>query len=76
MIKFENTHKYYEEKANRLHVLKGIDLEVHEGEMAAVMGSSGSGKLTLLTLAFMMLFMACSVTAGKLPRQWASPAHF
>ena len=32
---------------NSLHVLKGIDFEVKEGELVAIMGSSGSGKSTV-----------------------------
>lgn len=50
MIKLENTHKYFGENESRLHVLKGIDLEIQKGEMAAIMGSSGSGKSTLLNI--------------------------
>ena len=50
MIRLENIHKSYGEKERRLHVLKGVNLEIRAGEMAAIMGSSGSGKSTLLNI--------------------------
>src|SRR3954471_23822555 len=44
MVKAENVHKYF----GRLEVLKGIDLEVQQGEVCCVIGPSGSGKSTFL----------------------------
>jgi putative ABC transport system ATP-binding protein len=50
MVRIEELHKSYVTGTNRLHVLKGIDVHVHEGEMVSIMGSSGSGKSTLLNV--------------------------
>ncbi len=50
IIKLEQIHKSYITGANRLHVLKGIDLDIEKGEMVSIMGSSGSGKSTLLNV--------------------------
>jgi len=36
--------------ANKLHVLKGINLGIEKGELVSIMGSSGSGKSTLLNI--------------------------
>ena len=50
MISINNLHKSYVTGNNRLHVLKGLDLEIKEGEFVSIMGSSGSGKSTLLNI--------------------------
>ncbi len=50
IIKIENLHKSYINGKNSLHVLKGIDIDIKEGEMISIMGSSGSGKSTLLNI--------------------------
>ncbi len=44
MITVRNLHKYFKD----LHVLKGIDLDIHEREVVVLIGASGSGKSTLL----------------------------
>ena len=50
MLKINNLHKSYSTEYNTLHVLKGLDLEIKEGEFVSIMGSSGSGKSTLLNI--------------------------
>lgn len=49
MIHLHGIHKTYF-GAQPLHVLKGIDLDIAEGELVSIMGASGSGKSTLLNI--------------------------
>ncbi len=46
MITAKNIHKYYD----NLHVLKGVDLHIKQGEIVSIVGSSGAGKTTLLQI--------------------------
>jgi lipoprotein-releasing system ATP-binding protein len=51
IIRCQNIHKKFlldKHSGSELHVLKGIDFEIHAGEMIAIVGASGSGKSTLL----------------------------
>lgn len=51
MIHLENIHKTYNPGTpNALHVLKGISLDIADGEFVSIMGASGSGKSTLLNI--------------------------
>lgn len=44
MLKLENLHVYY----GNIHAIKGIDLEVQEGEIVSLIGANGAGKTTTL----------------------------
>jgi lipoprotein-releasing system ATP-binding protein len=41
-------HKIYQNDGRQVHVLRGINLEVNEGQIVAIVGKSGAGKSTLL----------------------------
>jgi lipoprotein-releasing system ATP-binding protein len=45
-----NLRKTYVKHANRIEVLRGVDIDVAEGEFLSVIGASGSGKSTMLHL--------------------------
>ena len=47
MLDLKGIHKTYQGESP-LHVLKGVDLHISEGELVSIMGASGSGKSTLL----------------------------
>lgn len=49
MIDLKGIHKTYP-GAQPLHVLKGVDLHIDEGELVSIMGPSGSGKSTMLNI--------------------------
>lgn len=46
----QNLHKVFRTGPERLHVLRGLNLEVRKGEVLAIVGASGTGKSTLLHL--------------------------
>ncbi|WP_026947382.1 ABC transporter ATP-binding protein [Algoriphagus marincola] len=50
MIQLKEIDKYIESRFQRIFLLKGIHLEIKEGEFLTLMGPSGAGKSTLLNI--------------------------
>jgi lipoprotein-releasing system ATP-binding protein len=48
LVSVRNLHKTFMHMGRPLHVLRGIDLDLGEGEVVAIVGKSGAGKSTLL----------------------------
>ncbi len=61
-IRFENVCFSYESEGEGREILRDINLEVHAGEVLAVVGSSGAGKSTLVHL----IPRFFDVTSGRL----------
>ena len=61
IIKLQNIRKSYSMGSQELQVLKGIDLEIYEGDFLAILGPSGSGKSTIMNI----IGLIDSPTSGK-----------
>jgi putative ABC transport system ATP-binding protein len=50
LVHIREVHKHFTRGSERIDVLKGVNLEIPQGDFLALMGPSGSGKTTLLNL--------------------------
>lgn len=50
VLDIRDVHRIYESKAGLTHVLRGVSLQVEQGEFLCIMGPSGSGKSTLMNI--------------------------
>ena len=50
MIQIKKVNKYYINGENKLHALQDVDFHIQKGEFVSIMGSSGSGKSTMMNI--------------------------
>jgi putative ABC transport system ATP-binding protein len=50
VIRLTDVHKIYDSGDVRVHALRGVTLEIEQGDFVAIMGTSGSGKSTMMNI--------------------------
>jgi len=66
MITLQNIKKSYQVGPESVEVLKGIDIEIEQGDFVAIMGTSGSGKSTLMNI----IGLLDTPSSGKYFLEW------
>lgn len=51
VLRLEKIDRIFNQGPDQLEILKSVDLEIHQGEIVALVGPSGAGKSTLLQIA-------------------------
>jgi ABC-type lipoprotein export system ATPase subunit len=64
MIRLHNVEKYYQHGHLKTFVLRRVQLDIEEGEFVTIMGPSGAGKTTLMSI------------VGMLDASWEGEYHF
>ncbi|HZF13604.1 MAG TPA: ABC transporter ATP-binding protein [Thermoanaerobaculia bacterium] len=64
MIRLHNVEKYYQHGHLKTFVLRRVQLDIEEGEFVTIMGPSGAGKTTLMSI------------LGMLDASWEGEYHF
>lgn len=49
-IRIRGLHKVYKVGSEKVHALRGVDLDIRRNEFVAIMGASGSGKSTMMNI--------------------------
>ncbi len=74
LLQLRDLGRQYPAGDDVIHALKGVNLDIHAGEMIAIVGQSGSGKSTLMNI------LGCldTPTAGTsaLPSALRSPSRW
>ncbi|XP_073463276.1 ABC-type organic anion transporter ABCA8-like [Aquarana catesbeiana] len=60
-IRISNVKKMYSGKDEKIEALRGLNLDIYEGQITALLGHSGAGKTTLLNI----LSGMCGATGGS-----------